>query len=109
MQQTTVELKGAAMFTHANQIGSHTRLVALAIQETYKKDQKSRKDRIGNYNRVEEQGSGWLDVWKNDVTNQLLVTCRGSRDTSDFVVDDASIAAGLGPRDLVESAIWEYC
>ena len=93
------------MFTHDNQIGSHTRLVALAIQETYKKDQTSRKDRIGNYNRVEEQGSGWLDVWKNDVTNQLLVTCRGSRDTSDFLVDDAGIAAGLGPRDLVSKQL----
>ena len=92
-------------FLHPTLPGSHTRLVALAITETYKKDQDSRKDRIGNYNRVEDMGSDWLDVWKNDVSNQLLISVRGSRDTSDFVLDDARIAAGMGPRDLVSKQL----
>ena len=92
-------------YTHNNQISGHTRLVAYAIQETYKADTDSRKKQLGDYDRVEDLSSDWLDVWKNDTTNQILVTCRGSRDASDFAIDDLGILSGIGPRDLVSSEL----
>ena len=92
-------------FTHDNTISDHTRFVAKAISETYNPEIETRQARLGDYQRIEKWSTDWVDVWKNDATNQILCTVRGSRDASDFLVDDVGILAGTGPRDLVSSEL----
>ena len=89
------------LFTHSTTVSGHTRVVAMAIQETYKKDESERKETLGPYTRLKEYSTDWIDVWENPETNQLLCTVRGSRDAVDFAVDDVGIMAGTGPRNLV--------
>ena len=92
-------------FTHDNTISEHTRLTAKMIAETYNADISEREDRLGDYERVENMSTDWADVWLNNETKQITISVRGSRDKEDFLVDDARILGGLGPRDLVSSEI----
>ena len=92
-------------FAHENTISDHTRLVARGIQQTYNKKKDDRLDQLGTFKRVEELSTDWLDVWKDAERDQILVTCRGSRDPVDFAVDDLAILAGHNPRDLVSSQL----
>ena len=88
-------------FTHDNSISNHTKMVARMIKETYKKDKDARADHMGPFQRVPEFSNSWIDVWKGEDTNQIFVTCRGSVDAADWLIDDVGIATGQGPRDLI--------
>ena len=92
-------------FTHDNTISEHTQLVAKAIRETYNADIGERKKRLGPFERVPEFSSDWLDVWLDDDRDQIIVSCRGSRDAVDFAVDDTMILSGNDPRDLVSDEL----
>jgi len=92
-------------FTHDNTISEHTRLTARAIQQTYNPDIDERVSTLGDYSRVPEFSTDWCDLWRNEATKQMLLTVRGSRDAEDFLVDDARILSGAGPRDLVSDEI----
>ena len=92
-------------FTHDNTISEHTRLTAKMIQETYNPDISERDDQLGDYKRIEDLSTDWADVWLNEETKQITISVRGSRDKEDFLVDDARILAGQGPRDLVSSEL----
>ena len=94
-------------YTQDNTISGHTRIVASCIQQTYNKNIDERKDRIGNFHRIPSLSSDWLDVWKDDDRDQMVVTVRGSRDAEDFAVDDVGILSGAGPRDLVSTELRE--
>ena len=96
--------------THDNSISNHTKMVASGIKETYKRDPEDRKDNLGPYVRDKDFSDKWLDVWVSEGTGQCLVTVRGSVDAEDWLVDDAKIATGTGPRDLIGSKlkqIWD--
>ena len=92
-------------FTHDNTVSAHTRMTALMIQQTYNAHIDERVKHIGHFQRDPHFSTDWLDVWVNHDTKQITVSCRGSRDAEDFLVDDARILASRGPRDLVSGQL----
>ena len=95
----------AHYFTHDNTISAHTRVTAMMIKQTYNADISARANHIGPYRRDPKYSTSWLDVWVNEDTKQLTISCRGSRDKSDFLIDDLGILTAQGPRDLVSSQL----
>ena len=92
-------------FTHDNTISAHTKMAALMIKQTYNAKIDERPDHIGPYKRAQKFSTDWIDVWVNDDTKQAMVTCRGSRDKADFLIDDVGILTAQGPRDLVSGQL----
>ena len=90
----------AHMLTGDNTISQHTNLIAGLIGETY--DQGAAKaDQVGDYTRDKSFDSDFLDVWRDPRTSHVVVSIRGSRDMTDYLIDDAMILTDGRPRDLI--------
>ena len=92
-------------WTHDNTISDHTKLVASAIQESYKPENE-RADYMEyegtKLTRDQDLSTDYIDVWHNPVDQHTLVSVRGTKKNANDIADDVKIFATGSSRNRIQ-------